>query len=250
MALPRHGWIAITESGRDVLSQHPARVGHDFLDRFPSFQAFKARSRRNGSSAHPEEAPPLPCLSVEEANGVVRSVQIREECLATAAQELKTSLVTELLERLGLIPPDAFERLIVDLLLRMGFGGPRADAGAHLGRSGDGGVDGVVREATLGLDVVHLQAKRYAASNAVGPEAIRAFVGALLAQGATKGVFVTTSRFTPAARKAGAQYRGQRLVLLDGEELARLMIDHEVGVRTVEVVKLRRVDLSDYEDEE
>lgn len=250
---PRRGWIAVTARGRDALAREPQKIDNDFLERFPEFQAFKLRSRRtNGEGSteeaatnHPVDLPPArpdPSLSFSAASP--------EERLTAAAQELTTALVGEVLERLRLITPDSFERLIVDLLLGMGFGGSRADAGARLGRSGDGGVDGVIREDALGLDVVYLRAKRYAADNPVGPDAIRAFVGALLAQGATKGVFVTTSRFTPAAREAGAQYRGQRLVLLDGEELARLMIDHEVGVRTVEVVKLRRVDLSDYEDEE
>ncbi len=146
--------------------------------------------------------------------------------------------------------PDAFERLIVDLLLAMGFGGSRKDAGERLGRTGDGGIDGIIRQDALGLDAVFIQAKRYAEDSPVSAPAIQGFAGALPGRGATKGVFVTTSRFTPAARETAEGYRSHRIVLIDGPELARLLIEHEIGVRVVQTLRIHRVDLEAYEDEE
>ena len=140
--------------------------------------------------------------------------------------------------------------MIIDVLVGMGYGGSRRDAAERLGRSGDGGIDGVIREDALGLDTIYLQAKRYAADNPVGAGAIQGFAGALLAQGASKGVFVTTSRFTLQARQARDAYKAHRIVLIDGPELARLMVEHEVGVRTVQTIRVQRVGLDAYEEGE
>ena len=175
-----------------------------------------------------------------------------EESLLTTSAYLRTALTAELLDRVRALTPAQFEALMVGLLLALGFGGGNgAGRGETLGMSGDGGVDGVMREDALGLDVVYIQAKRYAATNAVGPEAIQGFAGSLLERGATKGVFATTSRFTDGAKRAAERLSTQRrIVLIDGDELARLMIEHGVGVRTVQTIRIQRVDLSDYEDED
>ena len=139
------------------------------------------------------------------------------------------------------------EQLIIGVLVEIGYGGSRRDATERLGRSGDGGIDGVIREDALGLDTIYLQAKRYADDNAVGAPAIQGFAGALLANGATKGVFVTTSRFTSQATQAASAYKAHRIVLIDGPELARLMVEHDVGVRTVQTIRVQRLALDAYE---
>ncbi len=117
----------------------------------------------------------------------------------------------------------AFERLIIDVLLKMGYGGSKREAGKHVGHSNDGGIDGVIREDALGLDFIYLQAKRYAEDNTVGSDAIRNFAGALVANGATKGVFVTTSRFTSEAKQTVTLFKAQRIILIEGIDLARLL---------------------------
>ena len=176
--------------------------------------------------------------------------QTPRERLEAAEREMQAALLSELLDRVRSIAPDAFEQLIVDLLVKMGYGGSRSEAARRLGRSGDGGVDGIIREDALGLDAVYIQAKRYAEDNTVGAPAIQGFAGALLGNGATKGVFVTTSRFTAAARESIAAYRSHRIVLIDGAELAALMVQHEVGVRTIQTIRVQRVDLESYEEDE
>jgi len=146
--------------------------------------------------------------------------------------------------------PEFFERLIIDLLLKMGYGGSRVDAGEQLGRTGDGGVDGVIREDQLGLDRVYLQAKRYQPGNTVGSETVQAFVGALVGRGAQKGVLITTSTFSKAALNAANQSGQLRLVLVDGDELTRLMVRFGVGVRKAQTIELKRIDLDYFEDTE
>jgi restriction system protein len=170
--------------------------------------------------------------------------------LEAADRDLKADLAATLLNRVRNLPPAAFEQLIVDLLVKIGYGGSRREAAERLGRSGDGGIDGVIREDALGLDAVYIQAKRYSEDNSVGAPDIRGFAGSLLGNGATKGVFVTTSRFSAQARDASAAYKTHRIVLIDGAELAHLMIEYEVGVRTVQTIRLQRLDLETYEEAE
>jgi restriction system protein len=153
----------------------------------------------------------------------------------------------QLLARIGDLSPTFFERLVVDLIVAMGYGGNRQIVAKRLGKSGDEGIDGVVNEDPLGLDMVYIQAKRYAPENTVGRERIQKFAGALVGQAASKGVFVTTSSFSKQAYEY-AQKVPQRIILLDGGELARLMIPYGVGVRTERVVDIRRIDM-DYFDE-
>lgn len=173
-----------------------------------------------------------------------------EERLEGADRDLKAELAATLIARLRTLAPDAFEQLIIDLLVRMGYGGSRREASERLGRSGDGGIDGIIREDALGLDAVYIQAKRYGEDNTVGAPAVQGFAGALLGNGATKGVFVTTSRFTQQARDAASSLRSHRIVLIDGPELARMMIEREVGVRTVQTIRVQRIDLEPYEVDE
>lgn len=162
---------------------------------------------------------------------------------------MKAELAVSLLARVRSISPTAFEQLIIDLMVKIGYGGSRKEAAERLGKSGDGGIDGVIREDVLGLDAVYVQAKRYAEDNSVGAPAIQGFAGALLGNGATKGVFVTTSHFTKQARDAATIYKAHRIVLIDGLQLAQLMVQHEVGVRTSQVIRVQRIDLDQYDDE-
>ncbi len=159
-------------------------------------------------------------------------------------------MAATLLTRLQALSPTTFEQLIIDVMLKIGYGGSRRDAAARLGRSGDGGVDGVISEDVLGLDTIYLQAKRYAEDNPVGAPAIQGFAGALLSKGASKGVFVTTGRFTSQAIEVAKGYTTHRIVLIDGRKLASLMVEHEVGVRTMQTIRVQRVALEAYEDGE
>ncbi|MGO4838310.1 restriction endonuclease, partial [Rhizobiaceae sp. 2RAB30] len=158
-----------------------------------------------------------------------------------AHRKIEAALAEDLLHRVRIAPPDFFERLIVNLLLAMGYGGSAVEAGRALGRSGDDGIDGVIDQDELGLDRVYIQAKRYAAGNSVGSGAIRDFFGSLDRHKAAKGLFVTASSFTTSARDT-AEYLSKRIVLIDGEQLTRLMIRHNVGCRIEESLHVRKVD--------
>jgi restriction system protein len=161
--------------------------------------------------------------------------------MRTAHRQINASLAQELLDRVRNAPPEFFERLIVKLLLSMGFGGSVSEAGRALGRSGDDGVDGVIDQDALGLDRVYIQAKRYALGNNVGSGAIRDFFGSLDRHKATKGLFVTTSDFSSQAVET-AQYLSKRIVLIDGEQLARLMIRYNVGCRVEDTLHIKKID--------
>ena len=156
------------------------------------------------------------------------------------------NLTDELLGKLKKTSPSFFEQLVVELLVKMGYGGSRADAGKAIGKSGDGGIDGIIKEDRLGLDVVYIQAKRWD-NNAVGRPDVMQFAGALQAQRANKGIFITTSRFTEDARSYVSQI-GSKIVLIDGERLTSLMIEHDVGVSTVSLYPIKKID-GDYFDE-
>ncbi len=167
--------------------------------------------------------------------------QTPDEVMRTASRQIETALIHDLLERIREARPDFFERLMVGLLLSMGYGGSTENPGRTLGRSGDDGVDGVIDQDALGLDRVYIQAKRYAAGNNIGPAAIRDFFGSLDRHKATKGLFVTTSSFSSSAKET-AELLSKRIVLIDGDQLARLMIRHNVGCRIEETLYIKKVD--------
>ena len=175
------------------------------------------------------------------------SLDTPEEALERAARQLRVELEAEVLKRVLESPPAFLERVVVALLIAMGYGGGDAAMGQVTGRSGDGGIDGTIREDALGLDEVYIQAKKYT-EGTVGESALRNFAGAIDAAGTTKGVFVTTASFTRTAREYVAR-SPKRIVLIDGEELARLMVAHDVGVRTKDRHRIKRID-EDYFDQE
>lgn len=231
------GQYAISDRGRTVLAAPPPRITIGFLNHFPEFAAFRRESSAE-KSADPS--------SVSEPTA---GIGTPEERLEMADRDLKKELASTLLSRIRDLSPNAFEQLIIDLLVKMGYGGTRREAAERLGRSGDGGVDGVIREDSLGLDAIYIQAKRYD-STPIGAPLIQAFAGALLANGATKGVFVTASRFTQQAREMAAAYQQHRIVLIDGKDLAKLMLEHEIAVRTVQIIRVQRIDLELYDEED
>jgi restriction system protein len=224
----KRGHFRLTQRGVDVLAASPERIDNRFLSRFEEFRQFSDRSAQSTDA----EVVPEPADAAE---------QTPDEIMRAAHRRIEAALAEELLDRVRAAPPEFFERLIVNLLLAMGYGGSAANAGRALGRSGDDGVDGVIDQDALGLDRVYIQAKRYAAGNSVGPGAIRDFFGSLDRHKAAKGLFVTTSGFTSSARET-ADYLSKRIVLIDGEQLTRLMIRHNVGCRIEEVLHVKKVD--------
>ena len=228
MEATRRGHFRLTQRGADVLAASPERIDNRFLSRFEEFRQFSDRSAQPTD----DEVVAEPADAAE---------QTPDEIMRAAHRRIEAALAEELLDRVRAAPPDFFERLIVNLLLAMGYGGSAADAGRALGRSGDDGVDGVIDQDALGLDRVYIQAKRYAAGNSVGPGAIRDFFGSLDRHKAATGLFVTTSGFTSSARET-ADYLSKRIVLIDGEQLTRLMIRHSVGCRIEEVLHVKKVD--------
>jgi len=224
----RRGHFRLTSRGADVLQAAPERIDNRFLGRFEEFRTFTNRTTQ------PDTEATIPVDA--ESNQATP-----DEVMRAAHRQIEAGLAEELLDRVRAAPPDFFERLVVGLLLAMGYGGSAADAGRALGRSGDDGVDGVIDQDALGLDRVYIQAKRYAVNNSVGPGAIRDFFGSLDRHKAAKGLFVTTSTFTSSARET-TEHLSKRIVLIDGELLARLMIRHNVGCRAEEVLHIKRID--------
>lgn len=226
----RRGYFKITQRGQQALEAKPARIDNNFLSQFDEFEKFRGRSAQEATEdLHPE----TPAFA--------NQTETPDEIMRRAHRQIDASLAQELLERIRTAPPDFFERLIVNLLLSMGFGGSVANAGRALGRSGDDGVDGVVDQDALGLDRVYIQAKRYAVGNNIGSGAIRDFFGSLDRHKASKGLFVTTSTFSSSAIET-AQYLSKRIVLIDGEHLTKLMIRHNVGCRVEESLEIKKID--------
>ncbi len=228
---PRRAVVTATDRGKSVFHDNPERIGNGVLSQFVEFQEFKQRSGVKKSAKNKLES------EIDQETNLTNETP--EERIDSAAEEFGTALRDEILSRIVKSDPVFFEHLIIDLMLAMGYGG--SGSGKHLGRTADGGVDGVINEDPLGLDIVFLQAKRYASGNVIGVAQIREFAGSLDERGAVKGVFVTTSTFASAA-KAYAERSPKRLVLIDGDQLTRLLINYGVGVRSFRVVDLKKID--------
>ena len=228
--ITRRGYFRITPRGETVLQSAPQKIDNKFLMQFEEFRQFRDRS---ATAAEPDGETPAPGLEDQK--------QTPDETMRLAYRQIETALIHDLLERIREAPPDFFERLMVNLLLSMGYGGSTENAGRTLGRSGDDGVDGVIDQDALGLDRVYIQAKRYASGNNIGPGAIRDFFGSLDRHKATKGLFVTTSTFTTSAQET-ALLLSKRIVLVNGDQLARLMIRHNVGCRIEDTLHIRKID--------
>ena len=231
----RRGYYRITPRGQELLKKQPKAINVKLLKQYPEFLEFQ---QLKGTRSGERESSSRATLDVTTATP--------SEALETAYENLRDELADELLARLKKSSPSFFERVVVELLVKMGYGGSRADAGKAIGKTGDGGIDGIIKEDKLGLDVVYIQAKRWE-NNPVGRPDVMQFAGALQAQKANKGIFITTSRFTDDARSYVSQI-GSKIVLIDGEQLTNLMIEHDVGVSTVSMYPVKKID-TDYFDE-
>ncbi|MEO7297067.1 MAG: restriction endonuclease [Verrucomicrobiota bacterium] len=225
---PMRGEIQLTKRGKEVLREKPEKIDLRFLRQFPEYAESRDRKSPDSTNTNPETT----------------ETDTPEESLEKSFAELRTALAADLLEKIKSRSPKFFEDLVIEFLLKLGYGGSRLDAGEALGRSGDGGIDGVIKEDKLGLDLIYLQAKRW--ENPVGPAIVREFLGALDQHGAKKGVLITTSRFTKDALIPLSR-SDKRISLIDGLTLAEMMIDHDLGVNTIKTFHLKKVD-ADYFD--
>lgn len=232
---PKRATFVITDLGKQALSAKPDKIDARYLRQFPAFLEFLNASRNTNET--------------EDENAANENhEQTPEEILDKAYQRIRKSLASDLLNRVVELSPAFFERLVVDLLVKMGYGGSIKDAGKAIGKSGDEGIDGTIKEDKLGLDIIYIQAKRWRPGNVVGRPEIQKFVGALAGQGAKKGIFITTSNFT----KEALEYiprNETKIVLIDGEKLAQLMIDYNLGCTIQQTYELKKLD-SDYFGEE
>lgn len=228
---PKRGVFKITQRGLKTLDSNPTKIDGKYLEQFPEFMEFREISKPENGATTPTELPP--------------SRTTPEEAIELAHQGLREQLAAELLVRVLGCSPTFFEQLVVELLVKMGYGGSRRDAGERIGQTGDGGIDGIIKEDRLGLDTIFIQAKRWQGS--VGRPEIQKFVGALQGQRAKKGVFITTSSYTADATDYATRI-DTKVVLVDGKQLAGLMIDFEVGVAPAATYVVKRID-SDYFEE-
>lgn len=234
---PSRGKFKINARGLELLAKNPADIRVKTLNQYPEFLKF-----HKPESQSQEKNTPTPIGPEAVADAITP-----EERLENASNELQTQLASELLEAIIKNPPLFFEQLVVDLLVTMGYGGSRLDAGQALGKTGDGGIDGIIKEDKLGLDVIYLQAKRYGADNVVPSRDIRDFTGSLEGHGAQKGVFITTSSFTKDGIDFVKRLQHKKIILIDGKKLTELMISNNVGVSTVGTYHVKKIDL-DYFD--
>lgn len=234
LTTPKRAHFKISKRGVDLIKEHPAEITSQFLMRYQEFVDFKSlkKTKDNGEES-------------EENHFYFSNDKTPEESLEYAYQKLRSELAKEVLDVVKGCSPAFFEKLVIDLLIRMGYGGSRKDAGQALGKSGDGGIDGIVKEDKLGLDTIYLQAKRW--ENSVPVKEIRDFTGALASKKARKGIFITTSTFPPSVYEFVTQVE-YKIVLIDGEQLANLMIENNVGLSTINEYQVKRIDTDYFEE--
>jgi len=228
----RRAHFKITERGLSTLNENLDEITKNYLKKFPEYLELTENWRKGSSSSEKEEEVSIP--------------QTPEELLENSYQDIRKSLAQEILSKIKSCSPSFFEKTVVELLVKMGYGGSRLDAGKAIGKSGDEGIDGIIKEDKLGLDIIYIQAKRW--ENVVGRPEIQKFVGALAGQGAKKGIFITTSRFTNEA-KDYIPRNETKIVLIDGEQLANLLIDNDLGVSKQVVYEIKKIDTDYFEEE-
>ena len=229
---PKRGYFQITDRGRELLETNPAAVSSKMLRQYDEFNEFQHKSNAK--------------VQQEDEEGEEANYATPEEALEYGYQKLTENLADEILHSIMSCSPGFFEQLVVELLVKMGYGGSYKEAASIVGKSGDGGIDGIIKVDKLGLDAIYIQAKRW--SSSVGRPEIQKFAGALLGQKAHKGIFITTSSFSNDALEY-VKNIDAKVVLIDGSQLASLMIDNNLGVNTVHVYEIKKVD-SDYFEEE
>lgn len=231
---PKRGMLAITDRGIEVLKKKPKKIDNNLLKQFPEFLEFQ-NIKREGSGS----------LSQIESAQVEKHTP--EETIDAAYQNIRQSLAQELIDTVRRLSPAFFERLVVELLVKMGYGGSIKDAGKAIGKTGDEGIDGTIKEDKLGLDIIYIQAKRWQSGNVIGRPELHKFVGALAGQGAKKGIFISTSSFSKDALSYSPKNE-TKIVLIDGVQLAQLMIDYNLGVSVQRAYEIKRLD-NDYFEE-
>ncbi len=227
---PKRGVLKITERGKKILKSNPSEINNKLLSQFDEFKEFKAKRRKQEDSSE----------------DIIEQIKTPEEAFESAYENLRTDLAVEILDHLKKCDPGLFEKIVIEVLVKMGYGGTLRDAGKAIGRSGDEGIDGIIKEDRLGLDIIYVQAKRWEGN--VGRPDIQKFAGALQGQRAKKGIFITTSNFSKDAKDFASQI-DSKIILIDGEELSDYMIDFNVGVTTTSKYELKKID-SDYFIEE
>jgi len=219
----RRGYMCITDRGLNVLEQNPQKIDVTFLLQFEEFREFKTFRREKSIEQVEEEQAETP-----------------EEVLESAYQNLRSDLANDLLKQIMASPPSLFENIVIDLLVKMGYGGSRKDAGEAIGKTGDEGIDGIIKEDPLGLDIIYIQAKKW--DNTVGRPEIQKFAGALQGKHARKGIFISTSNFSREARDFASSI-DTKIILIDGGQLTQLMIDHNIGVSPSVTYETKKIDL-------
>lgn len=227
----KRGYFCITKRGLNVLEKKPEKITKNFLKQFDEFQAFLHKKKEVQEVTNDEDA-------------ISDKTPLEE--LEIAYNNLNANLIEEITENLKKCPPSLFEKIVVELLVKMGYGGSRKDAGKAIGKSGDEGIDGIIKEDRLGLDIIYIQAKRW--ENTVSRPEIQKFAGALQGQRAKKGIFITTSNFSKEAQEYVKRI-DSKIILIDGDQLSQFMVDSNVGVSSVSVYEIKRVD-QDYFTEE
>ena len=225
---PTRGTYQLTAIGKKVLEENPKVIDNHYLNQFDSFREFIRFESENVNPA--------------KSTIVTNIGQSPQDILDAAYQQINIALADDILSELLEQTPAFFEHLVVRLLERMGYGGTLADAGVVVGQTGDEGIDGIVREDKLGFDMIYIQAKRWDRDKVIGRPEIQKFVGALVGQGAGKGLFITTAQFTKEAREYAKKQHTTKVVLVDGQMLANLMIEYHVGVSTEIVYEIKRLD--------
>ncbi len=223
---PKRGYFKITQRGLEVLKNRPKKIDNEYLSKFPEFVEFKTRQK----SPYDKE------IKLQKNY----NDNTPEELIALGYQKLRHELRKQLLERIMSCSPSFFERLVIDLLIKMGYGGSREEAGKAIGKTGDEGIDGIIKEDKLGLDIIYIQAKRW--NNPIGRPEIQKFVGALHGQRAKKGIFITTSSFSQSAIDYVNKIEN-KIILIDGEKLTDFMIEYNVGVSTISSYEIKKIDL-------
>jgi restriction system protein len=230
LSSPKRGTFLITERGKKVLAANPLKIDNKLLTNYDEFKEFKRKKKK----------------AEEETEVLEFQDKTPEEAFETAYENLRTELSSEILEHLKKSDPALFEKIVIEVLVKMGYGGSLRDAGKAIGKSGDEGIDGIIKEDRLGLDIIYVQAKRWEAT--VGRPEIQKFAGALQGQRAKKGIFITTSNFSRDAIDFASKIES-KIILIDGDQLTEYMIDFNVGVTTTSKYELKKIDLDYFVEE-
>ncbi len=240
---PKRGYVEISSTGEETLKENLDRIDLKYLERFPQYKEFKKKLKQTQKDKRKEKTESSSQRVDDEMEG-----QTTEENFEYAYEKLKEETAIELREKIEGSTWSFFENLVIDLLLRMGYGGSRKDAGQAFAKSNDGGIDGIIKEDKLGLDIIYVQAKKWSSDRSVSRPEIQKFAGALQGQRAKKGIFITTAKFTQGAIDY-TSIIDSKIVLIDGDQLVELMMENDLGVSTVASYHVKKID-TDYFIEE